>query len=84
MYGTDVITIVRRMAKHKSVLRFAAKHFQKCFELGACRNSILGIFGTFLAKISFQNSKFSKGIFLTWPLFSHFVINLDRLAGQPI
>jgi hypothetical protein len=32
MYGTDVITIVRRMAKHKSVLRFAAKHFQNTFE----------------------------------------------------
>ena len=41
--------------------------------MGACRNSIFGVFGIFLAKKSFQSSKFSEGIFLTWPLFSHFV-----------
>jgi hypothetical protein len=52
--------------------------------LGACRNLIFGVFGIFLAKKSFQSSQFSKGIFFTWPLFSHFVINLDWLAGQPI
>jgi len=45
MHGKDVITIVRLMAKHKSVLREQAhqqinfkvfcfaKHFKKCFEL---------------------------------------------------
>jgi hypothetical protein len=41
--------------------------------LGACRNSFFGVFGIFLAKNSFQSSKFSEGIFFTWPLFSHFV-----------
>jgi hypothetical protein len=43
-----------------------------------------GVLGIFLAKKSFQSSKFSEGIFFTWPLFSHFVINLDQVAGQPI
>jgi hypothetical protein len=38
-----------------------------------CRNLIFGVFGIFLAKKSFQSSKFSEGIFFTWPLFSHFV-----------
>jgi hypothetical protein len=38
--------------------------------MGACRNSILGVFGIFLAKNLFQSSKFSEGIFFTWPLFS--------------
>ena len=42
--------------------------------MGACRNSIFGVFGIFLAKKSFQSSKFSEGIFFTWPLFSHFVM----------
>jgi hypothetical protein len=41
--------------------------------MGACRNSFFGVFGIFLAKKSFQSSKFSEGIFFTWPLFSHFV-----------
>jgi hypothetical protein len=31
--------------------------------LGACCNSISGVFGIFLAKKSFQSSKFSEGIF---------------------
>ncbi len=54
--------------------------------LGVCRNSILGVFGIFLAKKLFKCSKFSDGIFLTWHLFSHFVKVLEnkvRLAGQP-
>jgi hypothetical protein len=40
--------------------------------LGACHNSISGVVGIFLAKKSFQSSKFSEGISFTWPLFSHF------------
>jgi hypothetical protein len=48
-------------------------HFGKAGTLGACRNSFFGVFGIFLAKKSFQSSKFSEGIFFTWPLFSHFV-----------
>ena len=57
---------------------------QECFPMGACRYLILGGFGIFLAKNLSQSSKFSEGIFFTWPVFSHFEINLDRLAGQPI
>ena len=47
--------------------------------LGACRNSILGVFGIFLAKELFKSSKFSKGIFSTWPLLSHFVRVLEYI-----
>jgi hypothetical protein len=46
--------------------------------MGVCCNSVFGAFGIFLAKKSFQSSKFSEGIFFTWPLFSHFVINLEN------
>jgi hypothetical protein len=71
-----------------SKIRVVLKNnFQACIcdgGLGACCNSILGVLGIFLAKFLFQSSKFSKEIFFTWPLFSHFVINLDWLAGQPI
>ena len=49
------------------------KRVSLLFVLGACRNSFFGVFGIFLAKKSFQSSKFSEGIFFTWPLFSHFV-----------
>jgi hypothetical protein len=52
--------------------------------LGACRNSICCVVFLFLARFSFQISFFSESILCTWPLFSHFVTNLDRLAGQPI
>ncbi len=34
------------------------------FVLGACHNSILGVYGIFLTKNMFQSSKFSEGIFL--------------------
>jgi len=37
--------------------------------LGACRNSILGVFGIFLAKKSVQISKFSEGIFFTFNIY---------------
>ncbi len=50
---------------------------ENCLWVGACRNSFFGVFGIFLAKKSFQSSKFSEGIFFTWPLFSHFVIHLE-------
>jgi hypothetical protein len=52
--------------------------------LGACRNSICCVFFLFLARFSFQSSFFSKSRLCTRPLFSHFVTNLDRLAGQLI
>jgi hypothetical protein len=51
---------------------------------GACRNSIFRVFVLFLARFSFQNSFFSKSRLCTRPLSSHFVTNLDRLAGKPI
>ncbi len=38
---------------------------------------ILGGFGIFLAKKLFKSSKFSDGIFFTWPLLSHFVKVLE-------
>ncbi len=38
----------------------------------------------FLAGFSFKSSFFSKSRLCTRPLFSHFVTNLDQLAGQPI
>jgi hypothetical protein len=38
----------------------------------------------FLAGLSFESSFFSKSRSCTQPLFSHFVTNLDQLAGQPI
>ncbi len=38
----------------------------------------------FLARFSFQSSFFSESRLCTRLLFSHFVTNLDRLAGQPI
>jgi hypothetical protein len=41
-------------------------------------------FFLFLARFLFQISFFSKSRLCTHPLFSHFVTNLDRLAGQPI
>jgi hypothetical protein len=50
--------------------------------VGACRNSIFLFFLPFLAKKSFQSSIFSEPVF-SGPTFSHFVTNLDRLAGQP-
>jgi hypothetical protein len=53
------------------------KRVSLLFVLGACRNSFFGVFGIFLAKKLFQSSKFSEGIFFTWPLFSHFVIHLE-------
>ncbi len=37
-----------------------------------------------LARFLFQSSFFSESRLCTWPFFSHFVTNLDRLAGQPI
>jgi hypothetical protein len=50
-----------------------------CYLLGVSRNSILGVLGIFLAKKSFENSKFIEGIFFTWPLFSHFVRVLEYI-----
>ena len=41
-------------------------------------------FFLFLARFLFQSSFFSKSEWCTRPLFSHFVTNLDRFAGQPI
>ncbi len=52
--------------------------------MGACRNSIFCVFVLFLARFLFKSSFFSKSRLCTRPLFSHFVTNLDRLAGQPI
>jgi hypothetical protein len=52
--------------------------------MGACRNSFLGVFLLFLARIAFQSSFFSESRSFTKPLFCCFVPNLDRLAGQPI
>jgi hypothetical protein len=37
---------------------------------------------TFFGK-KIQSSKFSDARFFSGPTFSHFVTNLDRLAGQP-
>ena len=45
--------------------------------MGDFRYSFFCVFGIFLAKKLFQSSKFSEGIFFTWPLFSHFVIHLE-------
>ncbi len=52
--------------------------------LGSCRNLIFHVFMLFLARFSFLSSFFSKSRLCTRPLFSHFVTNLDWLAGQPI
>ncbi len=52
--------------------------------MGACRNSICCVFFLYLARFLFQSSFFSKSRLCTRPLFSHFVTNLDRLAGQAI
>ena len=52
--------------------------------MGACRNSFLGVFFLFLARIAFQSSFFSESRSFTRPLFWFFVPDLDRLAGQPI
>ncbi len=52
--------------------------------MGACQNSSLCVFVLFLAGFLFESSFFSKSRLCTWPLFSHFVRNLDQLAGQPI
>ncbi len=52
--------------------------------MGACRNSIVCVFVLFLAGFLFKSSFFSKSKLCTWPLFSHFVTNLDWLAGQLI
>ncbi len=52
--------------------------------LSACRNLICCVFFLFLARFLFQGSFFSESRLCTRPLFSHFVTNLDRLAGQPI
>ncbi len=41
-------------------------------------------FFLFLARFLFQSPFFSESRLYTRPLFSHFVTNLDRLAGQPI
>jgi len=49
--------------------------------MGACRNSFLGVFFLFLARIVFQSSFFSESRSFTRPLFFP---DLDRLAGQPI
>ncbi len=46
--------------------------------------SIFHKFMLFLAGLSFKSSFFSKSRLCTLPLFSHFITNLDRLAGQPI
>jgi hypothetical protein len=51
--------------------------------MGACRNSFLGVFFLFLARIAFQSSFFSESRSFTRPLFCFFVPDLDRLAGQP-
>jgi hypothetical protein len=52
--------------------------------LGACQNSSFCVFVLFLAGFLFVSSFFSKSRLCTWPLLSHFVKNLDRLAGQSI
>ena len=52
--------------------------------MGACRNSFLGVFFLFLARIVFQSSFFSESKSFTRLLFCSFVPDLDWLAGQPI
>ncbi len=52
--------------------------------VGACCNLIFCVFVLFLARFLFQSSFFSKSRLCTRPLFNHFVLNLDQLAGQPI
>jgi hypothetical protein len=52
--------------------------------LGACHNLIFCVFVLFLARFLFQSSFFSKSRLCRWPLFSHFVTNLDWLAGRLI
>ncbi len=54
--------------------------------VGASRNSIrcVCVCVFFLARFLFQSSFFSESRLCTRPLFSRFVTNLDRLAGQPI
>jgi hypothetical protein len=52
--------------------------------MGACRNSFFGVFSLFLAKFTLQSSFFSESRSFTRPLFCFFVLDLDRLAGQPI
>ena len=47
--------------------------------MGACRNLILGVLGIFLVKKLFESSKFTDGIFFTWPIFSHFVRVLEYI-----
>ncbi len=42
------------------------------------------VFVLFLAGFLFKSSYFSKSKLCTRPLFRHFEINLDQLAGQPI
>ncbi len=42
------------------------------------------VFFLFFARFLFQSSFFSESRLCTWSLFSHFVTNLDWLAGQPI
>jgi hypothetical protein len=48
------------------------------------KNSSFCVFVLFLAGFLLESFFFSESRLYTWPLFSHFVINLDRLAGQPI
>ncbi len=57
---------------------------KKLWRMGACCNSIFRVFVLFLARFLFQSSFFSKSRLCTRPLFSHFVTNLDWLAGQLI
>jgi hypothetical protein len=52
--------------------------------VGACRNSILGVFGIFLAKNSFQSSKFSEGIFLHGLCLVILCTKFRSLASQPV
>ena len=55
-----------------------------CTVLVACRNSFLCFFCVFLAGCFVSKIFFGKSRSFTWPLFSVFAKNLDRLAGQPI
>ncbi len=52
--------------------------------MGACRHSFFCVFVLFLAGLFFESSFFSKSKLCKQPIFSHFVRNLDWLAGQSI
>ena len=70
---------------HQKICQWRKDNIEKkSSSLGSCRNSFLGVFFLFLARIAFQSSFFSESRSFTRPLFCFFVPDLDRLAGQRI